>query len=243
MYKKEKEPKAFFEIFKKPHEQTKQTNFSKQGLGRHQKAIDDNRNREQLSWIKDTIGGNPFQAGAQKVKNTFLNKVTIRQETLILGSLCAVFLSLACFFIGYKIGYSKASSFGMGVVKSIPPGKEIKAIDLSTNPLSLKNKTEQNITEIKSKTEQDIAEKWTLQIITYSDTKQHMKDAANLAKAIKDMTGYNTFVVKRGKELVVCVGRFQSRNNTEIKTALNGISNLMYEGKKQFANAFPVEIR
>jgi hypothetical protein len=232
MSKREKETKAFFEIFRKPHEQTKQTSFSKQSLGRHQNPTGDNRKREQLSWIKDTIGGKPFQAGARKVKNTFLNKVTIKQETLILGSLCAVFLSLACFFIGYKIGHSKASNFGMRVVKSIPPGKEIKAIDLTTKPSYPRNKTEQNI-----------AEKWTLQIITYSNTKQHMKDAANLAKAIKDMTGHNTFVVKRGKELVVCVGRFPSRNNAEIKTASNEIGNIIYEGKKQFANAYPVQIR
>lgn len=247
MSKKEKESKAFFEIFKEPQEQTKQAgfDFSKQSLGGYQKPTGENRKREQLSWIKDTIGGGEtFQSGAQKFKNTFLNKVAIKPETLIIGALCAVFLSLACFFTGYKIGHSKALdpkiSQGSvihpkigGVVKFVPQGKKIEAIDLSTNSSYLRNKKAQNT----------IDEKWTLQIIIYSNTKQHMKNATNLAKAIKDMTGYNTFVAKRGKELVVCVGRFDSRNNAKIKNVLNEISNIKYEGKKQFASAYPIQIR
>ncbi len=248
MSRKEKESKAFFEIFREPQEQTKQTGsgLSKQSLGGYQKPIGENRKREQLSWIKDTVGGETFQSGAQKVKNT-LNKVAIKPETLIISALCAVFLSLACFFTGYKIGHNKALgpeiSQGSvihpkigGVVKFVPPGKKIEAIDLSTNSSYLRHKKAQNI-------QKAIDEKWTLQIIIYSNTKGHMKNATNLAKAIKDMTGYNTFVAKRGKELVVCVGRFDSRNNTEIKNVLNEISNIKYEGKKQFASAYPIQIR
>jgi hypothetical protein len=123
-----------------------------------------------------------------------------------------------------------------GVVKFVPPGKKIEAIDLSTNSSYLRHKKAQNI-------QKAIDEKWTLQIIIYSNTKQHMKNATNLAKAIKDMTGHNTFVAKRGKELVVCVGRFDSRNNAKIKNVLNEISNIKYEGKKQFASAYPIQIR
>jgi len=236
MSKKERDSKQFFEIFK--HGQTRQIGISKQNLERHQKNKGEDRKREQLSWIKDTITTETFQSGTQKVKNAFLNKVAIKQETLILGALCAVFLSLACFFAGYKIGHNKASNFETlqpkigGVVKSIPPGKKIKAIDLSTNSSFLRNQKEKNIIK-----------KWTLQIIIYSNTKQHMKDATNLAKAIRNMTGHSTFVAKRGKELIVCVGRFDSRNNTEIKNALNEISSLKYEGKKQFASAYPIQIR
>ncbi len=238
MSKKERNSKQFFEIFKKPYEQTKQTGFSKQSLGSHQKPTGEDKKKEQLSWIKDTITTETFQSGAQRVRNAFLNKVAIKPETLILGALCAVFLSLACFFAGYKIGHNKASNFETlqpkigGVVKSMPPGKKIKAIDLSTNTSFLGKKKERNIIK-----------KWTLQIIIYSNTKQHMKDATNLAKAIRNMIGYSTFVAKRGKELIVCVGRFDSSNNTEIKNALNEISNLKYEGKKQFARAYPIQIR
>jgi hypothetical protein len=236
MSKKERDSKQFFEIFK--HGQPKQIGISKQNSERHQKNKGKDKKREQLSWIKDTITTETFQSGTQKVKNAFLNKVAIKQETLILGALCAVFLSLACFFAGYKIGHNKASNLETlqprigGVVKSIPLGKKIKAIDLSTNTSFLRNQKEKNIIK-----------KWTLQIIIYSNTKQHMKDATNLAKAIRNMTGHSTFVAKRGKELIVCVGRFDSRNNTEIKNVLNEISSLKYEGKKQFASAYPIQIR
>jgi hypothetical protein len=252
MSRKEKDSKAFFEIFREPQEQTKQAgfDFSKQSLGGYQKPTGENRKKEQLSWIKDTVGDETFQSGAKKFKNTFLNKVAIKPETLIIGALCAVFLSLACFFTGYKVGHSKALgpeiSQGSvihpkigGVVRFVPPGKKIEAIDLSTNSSYLRNKKAQRTI----KTQNTIDEKWTLQIIIYSNTKRHMKNATNLAKAIKDMTGHNTFVAKRGKELVVCVGRFDSRNNTKIKNVLNEISNIKYEGKKQFASAYPIQIR
>ena len=251
MSKKEKDSKAFFEIFKEPHDQTKQIGLSKQSLGGYQKPTGENRKREQLSWIKDTIGGETLQSNTGKARNTLLNKVAIKPETLIIGALCAVFLSLACFFTGYKIGHNKALgpkiSQGSiihpkigGVVKFVPQGKKIEAIDLSTNSAYLRNKKEVQST---IKAQNIIDEKWTLQIISYSNTKEHMKNATNLAKAIKNMTGHNTFVAKRGKELVVCVGRFHSRNNTEIKNVLNEISNIKYEGKKQFASAYPIQIR
>ena len=70
-----------------------------------------------------------------------------------------------------------------------------------------------------------------------------MKKAANLAKAIKNMTGYNTFVAKRGKEIVVCAGRFNLKDSSELKEALKRISKLEYEGKRQFASSFPIQIK
>ena len=73
--------------------------------------------------------------------------------------------------------------------------------------------------------------------------KQHLKQATNLAKAIKDMTGYNTFVAKRGNEIVVCAGKFNFKDSSELKKALKGISKLEYEGKKQFASSYPIQIR
>ena len=88
-----------------------------------------------------------------------------------------------------------------------------------------------------------VVNKWTLRIISYSNTKKHLKQAANLAKAIKNMTGYNTFVAKKGKEIIVCAGRFNLKDSSELKEALKGISKLEYEGKRQFAGSYAIQIR
>ena len=109
--------------------------------------------------------------------------------------------------------------------------REIKAVDLSLKQAPIATVKQEHVV------------KWTLQIISYSNTKQHLKQATNLAKAIKDMTGYNTFVAKRGNEIVVCAGKFNFRDSSELKKALKGIRKIEYEGKKQFASSYPIQIK
>ncbi len=50
-------------------------------------------------------------------------------------------------------------------------------------------------------------------------------------------------MAKRGKEIVVCTGKFNSKDSSELKKALNAISKLEYEGKKQFASSYPIQVR
>ncbi|OHB51186.1 MAG: hypothetical protein A2106_06330 [Planctomycetes bacterium GWF2_40_8] len=266
MFGKEKESKEFFEVFRNQGKQEgtkynskifqrKQENptvIPKLEPKKNQEITDEDKNTEQLGWIMNTQSEGKFQSGTQglekfqtgvkKIRKLFLNEVVLKQETLIFGALGAVFLSLTCFFVGYKIGHKDVLNPEMlqepvvhhgldGRVKALPPGSKIKAVDLSLKQSPIPTvKQEQNV-------------KWTLQIISYSNTKQHLKQATNLAKAIKNMTGYNTFVAKRGNELVVCTGKFNSRDSDEIKKTLSEISKLEYEGKKQFANSYPIQIR
>ena len=255
MFGKEKESKEFFEVFKKPHdaeikcdsktlqsEQVNPTVLPRPDQKGSQDIIDENKNTKQLGWIKDTQINKEIQTDTKKPRKLFLNEVVIKQETLIFGALGAVFLSLACFFIGYKIGFKdvlipetlqKSVEYSEleGGVKSMPRGKKINVVDLSIKqPSMITDKNAGNI-------------KWTLQIISYSNTKQHIKKARDLAKAIKNMTNYNTFVAKRGKEIVVCTGKFNSKDSNELKKALNEISKLEYEGKKQFASSYPIQVR
>ncbi len=252
---KEKEAKEFIEVFKKPHEaeikhdskvlqreQVNPTVLPRPEQKESQDIIDENKNTKQLNWIKDTQIEKEIQTETKKSRKLFLNEVVIKQETLIFGALGAVFLSLACFYVGYKVGIKdvlnpetlqKSVEYSEleGGVKSVPRGKKINAVDLSMKkPSMITGKNAGNI-------------KWTLQIISYSNTKQHVKKARDLAKAIKNMTNYNTFVAKRGKEIVVCTGKFNSKDSNELKKALNAISKLEYEGKKQFASSYPIQVR
>lgn len=262
MFGKDKESKEFFEVFKKPQEQGKvkysskllqkeqvnPTVFPRPNQKKNREAADEDQNSKRMDWIKDTQkeDDDKYQAGTQnseeyeyvtkKSRKLFLNEVVVKQETLIFGALGAVFLSLACFFIGYKIGNKDVlnpevlkDSELEGNIKYMPKDKEIKATNLTPAPITTDEKDENT--------------KWTLQIISYSNTKQHLKKARDLAEAIKNMTNYNTFVAKRGNELVVCMGRFNSKDSNELKTALKEISRFEYEGKKQFTSSYPIQVK
>ena len=230
-------------------EQVNPTVLPRPKQNKSQEATDENQNTKQMDWIKDTQSEDEgkFQTDTKqaeefqhdttkKLRRLFLNEVVVKQETLIFCALGAVFLSLACFFIGYKIGNKDVlnpevlQNSGLdGDVKNMPSGKELKAVNLSPPQKATYSKNENT--------------KWTLQIISYSNTKLHIKKARDLAKAIKNMTSYNTFVAKRGNELVVCMGKFNFKDSKEIKRALKEISRLEYEGKKQFTSSYPIQVR
>ncbi len=261
MFGKDKESKEFFEVFKKPEKQ-EGANYSIKEFQKKQENpnvipkpvperkpgdTDDDRKKEKLDWITDTKSNDQPQSQTVRKKpgKLFFNEVILKQETVIFGALGAVFLSLVCFFVGYKIGHrnelepevlQKAVVYPElgGGVKIVPQNMEVKAVDLSLPQVP--------VTIVKQEPE-PVVNKWTLQIISYSNTKKHLKQAANLAKAIKNMTGYNTFVAKRGKEIIVCAGRFNLKDSSELKEALKGISKLEYEGKRQFASSYPIQIR
>jgi len=267
MFGKEKEQKEFFEVFKKPHDaedkcdskvlqrdnviptvlprpdNRKSENDTAPDAIIEVEVEDENVETEQLGWIQDSRKEGEVPTDTVKTRKPSRNEVLIKQETLIFGALGAVFLSLACFFIGYKIGIKNVLNPEKlqrsveypaaleGGVKSVPKGRKINVVDLSTKkPLKVVGEKVGNV-------------KWTLQIISYSDTKQHIKKARDLAKAIKNMTNHNTFVAKRGKEIVVCAGKFNSKDSNELKKALSEISKLEYEGKKQFASSYPIQVR
>ena len=62
---------------------------------------------KQRSWVGSWIHRvrTSLQTDDKKSRKLFLNEVVLKQETVIFAALGAVFLSLACFFVGYKIGH------------------------------------------------------------------------------------------------------------------------------------------
>lgn len=99
-----------------------------------------------LKWIKNTSK----EGVSDKVKpesalksysaplSSFTNEpsvrkddVVLRQETLIISAIAATFLSIACFFVGYKVGYNK----GAGLIEG---GEEEQWMETTAPPAQKK---------------------------------------------------------------------------------------------------------
>jgi hypothetical protein len=124
---------------------------------------------------------------------------------------------------------SKLNEFNKFVESLVSQDSEISIV-ISKKESGVINKEEQEYT-------------WTLQIITFSDVIKNINRASNIAKILKKATGCNTFVAKRGEELVICVGRFNSKDSDEMKNTLDKITKLEYEGKLRFAASYPIQVR
>lgn len=88
-------------------------------------------------------------------------------------------------------------------------------------------------------------ERWTIRIVSLANTDQNLKNAKNLAIKIHNSLGYNTFVAfaNNRKSLLVCVGKFDDRKSVDLVNAQKTLKDFEYEGKKQFRDCYPVEIR
>lgn len=174
------------------------------------------------------------------------NEVRLKQETIIIGAVAATFLSLACFFIGYKVGYNKGIFFDSSESNQVKNEKNIQSLNsVSTDSKNLSkffdNKEIKNsgIADIKHTTD----DLWTLRMISYKNSSTNLFKATNLAKAIKSMSGVNAFVAKTGNELIVCVGKFKNSKDQKLTELQIAMAELVYEDKKQFKGCYPVKLR
>lgn len=182
------------------------------------------------------------------------DEVTLRQETLIIGAIAATFLSIACFFVGYKVGYNKGTmNQAEEWLETIEP-RDMKKSTFGQKPeepplapQKAASKSEQPLIITKEKqTEQHkpiIRDKWTLRVVSYKNTKENLEKAKELAKTLQNSLGYDSFIVNVGKELYICIGEFESNDSADLIEAQKKLAEFKYENKKQFDGCYPIRMR
>ena len=235
-----------------------------------------------LKWIKDTRQVDsplkerqrtaitpPVKPDTQKYERVLRkDEVVLRQETLIIGAIAATLLSIACFFVGHKVGYNKGvlnqteewletiepqdskKSF-LGQPK---PAEAVQSHKPASKPAPVKvekpaEHARQVAKDSKDKEKQadawksPVNDKWTLRAVAYKNTKENIERTKELAKTILDTLGCDAFVVNTGKELLVCVGEFESNDSGDLMKTQKALAELKYENKKPFDGCYPIRMR
>ncbi|MCF6147537.1 MAG: hypothetical protein E3K37_02650 [Candidatus Kuenenia sp.] len=183
------------------------------------------------------------------------DEVVLRQETLIIGAIAATFLSIACFFVGHKVGYNKgvtnqaeewletiepktSQQSGIGQTKTAEVPKEKAGKEAPPN-VEKKQGNEKLVIQDSAA----IKDRWTLRVVSYKNTKSNVTRAKEIAGLLQESLGYKAFVVNTGRDLFVCVGEFDDWDSTNLKDAQQAVANFEYQNKKQFSGCYPVRIR
>ncbi len=235
-----------------------------------------------LKWIKDTRQVDSPQKERQRTALTPPGKpdtqkyervlrkdeVVLRQETLIIGAIAATLLSIACFFVGHKVGYNKgvlnqteewletiepqdAKKSFLGQPKPVEAPQPHKPANKPA-PAKVEKQEEHakqvaKDSKIKEKQaeawKQPVKDKWTLRAVAYKNTKENIEKTRELAKTILDALGYDSFVVNTGKELFVCVGEFESNDSGDLMKAQKALAELKYDNRKPFDGCYPIRMR
>lgn len=266
--------REFFEIFKPmqkvEHEQKSEVKSQEEPtvappqskpLNHDEKSIDKSiTTTDPLGWIKRTSAEDPFSKKKKKDTPSIFtpakedrplrkDDVVIRQETLIIGAIAATFLSIACFFVGHKVGYNKGIlSQTEEWLETIEPQDTKKHEFTQTAPENIPQKvaTKPTTQQAEKPSEQPkpiIKDKWTLRIISYKNTKENLEKAKALAKTIQDIVRHDTFIVNTGKEIFICAGEFEEANSADLIAAQKILTEYKYQNKKQFEGCYPVRMR
>ena len=272
--------KEFFEIFKQTEkaEDTQKKEVKPQDVSSQppRPAVPESKlvtsptvsSVDPLDWIKNTRAEEPVFKGkietpvksptvsatAKAERVPHKDEVILRQETLIIGAIAATFLSIACFFVGYKVGYNKgAMNQAEEWLETIEPQEAKKSIfgqkpeELPLSPQKAESKGEQPLIITKEKqTEQQkpiIRDKWTLRVVSYKNTKENLEKAKELAKTLQNSLGYDSFIVNIGKELYICVGEFETNDSAVLIDTQKKLAEFKYENKKQFDSCYPIRMR
>ncbi len=215
-----------------------------------------------LGWIKKTSEEDPFLKGKPKEpKPVFTppkdertlrkDEVILRQETLIIGAIAATFLSIACFFIGHKVGYNKGvMSQAEEWLETIEPQGKKKSTFGQPEPVEVPQKAVSKAVAPSIKPEKPpeqpkpiIKDKWTLRVVSYKNTKENVEKAKEIAKTIQNTLGCDTFIVNTGKEIFICAGEFEESDNADLINKQKMLAELKYENKKPFEGCYPIRMK
>ncbi len=266
--------REFFEIFKTQKReaddsQNKEDKHDSPDVSAQQKphTVEDKSAHKQdpLGWIKSTsektetvIKGRvasetpqqPPSVQSRIERTPHKDEIILRQETLIIGAIAATFLSIACFFVGYKVGQNKALNQEDEWVGTLEPREaEDTSIKQKAPVVSQKSADKAPPSKIEKEVEpkpiiqDNIKVRWTLRVISYKNTKEDLEKAKKIARMIQGMTGTESFIVRTGKELYICVGEFESRDGSDIINTQKTIADLQYENKKPFKGCYPVRMK
>ena len=175
--------------------------------------------------------------------------VVLRQETLIIGAIAATFLSIACFFVGHKVGYHKGVMHQEEEwLESVEPQDAKKTTFTKPKAEEIPKKAASKTVPVKTEKQAEpqkpvIKDKWTLRLVSYKNTKENVEKAKELARAVRNMVGCDAFVANTGKEVLVCVGEFEEKDGADLMNIQKTLAELKYENKKQFESCYPVRMR
>lgn len=270
--------REFFEIFKPPQkmddsqkEEVKTNTESAEVSPQAKPHIPEDKSdpapsitTDPLGWIKKTRAedipsrGRPAETsiGSHSVSEPPKDKrvfhkddVVLRQETLIIGAIAATFLSIACFFVGHKVGYNKGVMHQEEEwLESIEPQDAKKTTFIQPKAEEIPKKVTSKTVPVKTEKQSEpqkpvIKDKWTLRLVSYKNTKENVEKAKGLAKAVQNMVGCDAFVVNTGKEVFVCVGEFEEKDGADLMNTQKTLAEFKYENKKQFEGCYPIRMR
>lgn len=266
--------REFFEIFKpmqkvenaqksevQPQEETTEESHQPKPFNHDEKS--DTKPapvQDPLGWIKKTSGEGQFLKENKTVNKPVFaplkqerplrkDEVVVRQETLIIGAIAATFLSIACFFIGHKVGYHKGIlSQTEEWLETIEPQNAKKPVFHQSVPEDVpqKSATKPAPPQAEKQSEQPkpiIKDTWTLRVVSYKNTKENVEKAKAMAKTIQDIAGHDAFIVNTGKEIFICVGEFEEAGSADLLTTQKKITEFKYQNKRQFEGCYPIRMR
>lgn len=225
-----KEGRTFFEV------------FSQRSPGKEVKGSGSVSPGEDLLVISE-VGS----SGSSRPRRNWRGPYRVGLETIVLGAVGGVLLSVGCFFLGLKLGDDSNLTKGPSESTSGKVASAEKASPKRSTPTAKASQEKpSNVAVAKAApTSRAASDKdtWSLRVVSYKEGAKSIEKAAGLATLLKERTGHDAFVARQGSQIVVCLGEFDSRNSTQLEELQKVLKGFKYEDKMQFAGCYPVKVK